>query len=559
MNHQNAKKTQKKIPNLKRGEVPIKSKLGLSYRRKRYHQSNSTVEKLLEGEKRKNSKLEDIRKLKEMADLAELQSKPYTNSYKMKTKYVPLEQRYKKNLKKIRAQRDESSYYYSDSSEDPGEEGTESGITVSREDQERLVNELMRWQSQKELKISELRLEQLHQQTIFPHKPKILEKSKKIANKSRKGQPVHERLLDAGKSKLEKIENKKKMDRACMFKPKINDKSRKLARKDKKLRLNKGKITNLEFWDVYDQSKDEIPEAYPNPRRDLYRRHERRCTDWEGEDKDKLPGRKTNPVPWYKSPYGKHFREGIDDLKTMHGCLANRINPLLPKKKSKASLESKRSRSPKQPQRYRMDEFQPLSASKAFSTANLLSKKKSRSILQKKDMNKSREPSLERRRRLFNDKAVTRNIGNANDNNRKNKIKNLLYKDYKKSKINDGERDQENSQEYLDGIRTGRLGGELVNSTEIKNRHKKEFGTRKDDGNKYLYENILLNKKNINSPERLKANIFLGEEIKRDPFVVNWSNSYKKDIESMERIKHDYAGRPVKTCDEYFEEMIKKV
>lgn len=525
---------------------PSKSFVKLVIPVKKLPRPLDTIEKLLDNEKKRRERLEEIRRLQEMAEVAQLQKTPLINkNYKMKGEYVP----------------PQGWLYLPTESEDTEMQQLKEKLGVNENysfqpkinptDQERVYEDLMKWKQEKEYKLAAKRLNQLNERDYHSHQPQIGEKSQKLAQAGRGTRPIYERLIEAGKSKEKNLIKKMNDEKRGMFSPTINDRSRRLANKDKLSKRKRGKVNNLEFWDAYSKSRKRARSAFSNPRRNHYPITMANRLKWDNMEKYPLPGRKDDPCPWYKSPYGKDYREGIDNIQTDETKFGK--GPMWDRGGAERASD-----------RYQVGEFYPLSAKGPPNTNFTIPLRSPKSSKRKKKLGfkkQKKESSLERRKRLFNDKEAARSVSRRNEGKQKKKVKNLVYNDYKRNSPLQSNKNLIPGNEVVGVVQTGGKKNnsswtETAASTDRVNRHRNQYRSNNDDGRRFLYESILMNKKNANSPEGVKLSKLAEMKCNsptKDPFRAHWSASYKK--EGDRKIQLDvYSGQGVdKTCDEYYE------
>ena len=540
------------LPTKKKKDV--KSQLILAYRYPLQKKPKTRMDELYEDAQLKKERLEDFKALKHMSEAAELKEKPDINkNYKLKKKYVhPSRRKLKRKDDDLEFDDNDTLSLYGEEEE---EEEEESGFVSPEEprrtlkEQQDQVNHMMRWQSDKEYKIASQRLAILNQGETHTYKPQILEKSKELAQRSNSKKPIHERLLEAGKAKNKKLQKIVKNENSRYFKPRINDNSRRINR-NKSMKPKKNKITNLEFWDAYENSKN-------NPkRRDLSMPRQYSKLGREGKLEDlrsgykdhrNIPGRKKDPIPWYKSPYSKDFEEGVHDVASK--------KPRVKRKKPKWAKKLQNDESDEG--EYEIDELKPLGSSDL--DINLPIRQKSRKNKKFRLNKKQVETSTERRKRLFNEKAQARSIGKMNNLKRKKKIRGLVYKDYTPEKS--GKKIDNEDLYLIQGVEPLDLNIKDVanRSGSRENRHKKVSDPNKDKGNEYLYENIMLNKnhrKNLES--KLLMSNYKPNNKKTNHFAAKWSENYiNESIARQSSIDKDKnKEKAFKDCDDYYEHYV---
>lgn len=230
-------------------------------------------------------------------------------------------------------------------------------------------DDLLAWGHGKQLKQTTARLNSMLDGQ-YSFSPNINPKSRKLVG--RRNGPVHNRLMEAGTSRDEKIQSKLQQENENMFRPEIGDKSRQLAKRKHDIqlvKLNNGKTQNLDFYYAVPGSPSKN-----SKKRTYYRdvnsnevespNQNRHIVGCEGHSKPEnhLPGKKVNPNPDYVSPYTKEVMKTDIPLKTVLRKAAKlRESPRKRKKpyqgspkkyssKSKSkSRKSPQSKSPKSP------------------------------------------------------------------------------------------------------------------------------------------------------------------------------------------------------------------
>jgi len=151
----------------------------------------------------------------------------------------------------------------------------EPDVHMTKSKDKRTVDDLLRWGTDKRFKLANQRLKK-YEGVNYSFKPVIDKKSKKMANKKRKGRNrVEDRLIQAGRSAKKKKEEMMMNETKNLFKPDININSKKILReKDDLIKKPNGTQGNLDFFEAV--AKSDFHEQSLSPKKSAQKRRKKR-------------------------------------------------------------------------------------------------------------------------------------------------------------------------------------------------------------------------------------------------------------------------------------------